>query len=312
MSAQTVNVGVPPAPKPIGEPEPEPRRKRNRLPYLLLAPTVLWLVIFFVVPIFTSVSASVQEGSLDQGYTLTWHWANFSDGWSQYNGQFGRSLLFAFLCTVFCLLMGYPLAYFIAFKGGKWKTLLMALVIVPSFTSFLIRTIAWKTILSDNGVVVHILNDLHILNFTSAIGFTVGNHVLASPAAVVCGMVYNFLPFTVLPLYTSLEKIDPRLHEAGADLYCSPLTTWRRVTLPLSMPGVVGGTLLTFIPAAGDFVNAQLLGTPQQSMIGNVIQSRFLVINDYPGAAALSFSLMIVILLLVIAYVRRAGTEELV
>src|SRR5581483_4585158 len=145
MSAQTVNVGVPPAPQPVGEPEPAPRRKRNRLPYLLLAPTVLWLVIFFVVPIFTSVSASVQEGSLDQGYTLTWHWANFSDGWSQYNGQFGRSLLFAFLCTVFCLLMGYPLAYFIAFKGGKWKTLLMALVIVPSFTSFLIRTIAWKT-----------------------------------------------------------------------------------------------------------------------------------------------------------------------
>jgi spermidine/putrescine transport system permease protein len=313
VSAQTVNVGVPPAPKPIGEPEAGPRRgKRNRLPYLLLAPTVLWLVIFFVVPIFTSVSASVQEGSLDQGYTLTWRWANFSDGWSQYSGQFGRSLLFAFLCTVFCLLMGYPLAYFIAFKGGKWKTLLMALVIVPSFTSFLIRTIAWKTILSDNGVVVHVLNDLHLLNFTSAIGFTVGNHVLASPAAVVCGMVYNFLPFTVLPLYTSLEKIDPRLHEAGADLYCSPLTTWRRVTLPLSMPGVVGGTLLTFIPAIGDYVNAQLLGNPNTLVIGQSIEHEFLQDSTgYPLASALSVILMAATLVIVLLYVKKAGTEDL-
>jgi spermidine/putrescine transport system permease protein len=311
MSAQTVNVGVPPAPTPVAEPEP-PRRKRNRLPYLLLAPTLLWLIIFFVVPIFTSVSASVQEGSLDSGYTLTWRWANFTDAWHQYNGQFGRSFLFAFLCTIFCLLMGYPLAYFIAFKGGKWKTLLMALVIVPSFTSFLIRTIAWKTILSDNGIVVHVLNDLHILNFTSAIGFTVGNHVLASPAAVVCGMVYNFLPFTVLPLYTSLEKIDPRLHEAGADLYGSPLSTWRRVTLPLSMPGVVGGTLLTFIPAVGDYVNAQLLGNPNTQVVGQSIEHEFLQDSTgYPVASALSVILMAVTLIIVLAYVRKAGTEDL-
>jgi spermidine/putrescine transport system permease protein len=311
VSAQTVNVGVPPAPAPAAEPGPE-RKKRNRLPYLLLAPTLLWLIVFFVVPIFTSVSASVQTGSLDEGYTLTWRWANFSDGWAQYHAQFGRSFLFAFLCTVFCLLMGYPLAYFIAFKGGKWKTLLMALVIVPSFTSFLIRTIAWKTILSDNGVVVRILNDLHILNFTSAIGFTVGSHVLASPAAVVCGMVYNFLPFTVLPLYTSLEKIDPRLHEAGADLYCSPLSTWRRVTLPLSMPGVVGGTLLTFIPAVGDYVNAQLLGNPNTQVIGQSIEHEFLQDSTgYPLASALSVILMAVTLIIVLAYVRKAGTEDL-
>jgi len=244
MSAQTVNVGVPPAPTPVAEPEPL-RKKRNRLPYLLLAPTLLWLIVFFVVPIFTSVSASVQEGSLDSGYTLTWRWANYSDGWAQYHAQFGRSLLFAFLCTVFCLLMGYPLAYFIAFKGGKWKTLLMALVIVPSFTSFLIRTIAWKTILSDNGVVVHLLNDLHIINFTSAIGFTVGNHVLASPAAVVCGMVYNFLPFTVLPLYTSLEKIDPRLHEAGTEMRTD---RFLRATGSPYMIAVINAALATSAP----------------------------------------------------------------
>ncbi|MGH3415787.1 MAG: ABC transporter permease, partial [Actinocrinis sp.] len=215
MSAQAAAGPVATAPGPPADSGAPRRRKRNKLAYLLLAPTLLWLIVFFVVPIFTSVSASVQEGSLDQGYALTWRWANFSDGWSQYHMQFGRSFLFAFLCLVFCLLLGYPLAYFIAFKGGRWKTLLMAMVIVPSFTSFLIRTIAWKTILSDNGIVVHVLNDLHITSLTSAIGFTVGDHVLASPAAVVCGMVYNFLPFTVLPLYTSLEKIDPRLHEAG-------------------------------------------------------------------------------------------------
>jgi spermidine/putrescine transport system permease protein len=313
VSAQTVNVGAPPGPTPAPSAGPEvPRRRRNRLPYLLLAPTLLWLVVFFVVPIFTSVSASVQTGSLDDGYTLTWRWANFSDGWAQYHAQFGRSFLFAFLCTVFCLAMGYPLAYFIAFKGGKWKTLLMALVIVPSFTSFLIRTIAWKTILSDNGVVVHVLNDLHILNFTSAIGFTVGNHVLASPAAVVCGMVYNFLPFTVLPLYTSLEKIDPRLHEAGADLYCSPWSTWRRVTLPLSMPGVVGGTLLTFIPAVGDYVNAQLLGNPNTQVIGQSIEHEFLQDSTgYPVASAMSVVLMAVTLIIVLLYVKKAGTEDL-
>jgi len=311
VSAQAANLGAPPAPPPAAGPE-APRRRRNRLPYLLLAPALLWLIVFFVVPIFTSVSASVQEGSLDNGYTLTWRWANFSDGWAQYHMQFGRSFLYAFLCTIFCLLLGYPLAYFIAFKGGRWKTLLMALVIVPSFTSFLIRTIAWKTILSDNGIVVHVLNDLHITDLTSAIGFTVGDHVLASPAAVVCGMVYNFLPFTVLPLYTSLEKIDPRLHEAGTDLYCSPWSTWRRVTLPLSMPGLVGGTLLTFIPAVGDYVNAQLLGNPNTVVIGQSIEHEFLQDSTgYPIASALSVLLMAVTLIIVLLYVRKAGTEDL-
>ena len=264
MSAQVANVGVPPAPAPNPAAELEPRRrKRGRLPYLLLAPTLLWLIVFFVVPIFTSVSASVQEGSLDDGFALTWRWANYSDGWSQYATQFERSFLFALLCTVCCLLLGYPLAYFIAFKAGRWKTLLMALVIVPSFTSFLIRTIAWETILSDHGTVVRILRDVGALDVTSALGLTSSDHVLASPGAVVFGMVYNFLPFTVLPLYTSLEKIDPRLHEAGTDLYCSPWKTWRRVTLPLSMPGVVGGTLLTFIPAVGDYINAAAARQPE-------------------------------------------------
>ncbi|HEV2347282.1 MAG TPA: ABC transporter permease [Actinocrinis sp.] len=313
MSAQPADVGVPPAPAPRPAANSEPRRKkRNRLPYLLLAPTLLWLIVFFIVPIFTSVSASVQEGSLDEGFTLTWRWANYADGWSQYATQFGRSFLFAFLCTVFCLLLGYPLAYFIAFKAGRWKSLLMALVIVPSFTSFLIRTIAWETILSDNGTVVRILRDVGALNVTSALGLTASDHVLASPGAVVFGMVYNFLPFTVLPLYTSLEKIDPRLHEAGADLYCSPWKTWRRVTLPLSMPGVVGGTLLTFIPAVGDYINAQLLGNPNTKVIGQIIEDEFLHDSTgYPIASAMSVILMAVTLIVVLSYVRKAGTEDL-
>jgi spermidine/putrescine transport system permease protein len=280
---------------------------------LLLAPAVIWLIVFFLVPILTSVSASMQEGSLDSGYALTWHWQTYTDALSLYDKQFSRSFLYATLCTVFCLALGYPLAYFIAFKAGKWKNLLLALVIVPSFTSFLIRTIAWKTILADNGPVVGVLNDLHVLDVTSAIGFTVGNHVLASPASVVCGMTYNFLPFMVLPLYTSLEKIDPRLHEAGADLYCSAFKTWRHVTVPLSMPGIVGGTLLTFIPAIGDYVNAQLLGNPNTQVIGQVIENEFLKDSTgYPTASAISVALMVVTLAIVLVYIRKAGTEDLV
>jgi spermidine/putrescine transport system permease protein len=188
----------------------------------------------------------------------------------------------------------------------------MALVIVPSFTSFLIRTIAWKTILADNGTVVHVLNSVHLLKLTTALGWTVGNHVLASPVAVVCGMVYNFLPFTILPLYTSLEKIDPRLHEAGADLYCSGYQTWRRVTLPLSMPGVIGGTLLTFIPAVGDYINAQLLGNPNTTVVGQRIEDLFLrQTNGYPVGSAMSVVMMVGTLIIVMSYIYKAGTEDL-
>jgi spermidine/putrescine transport system permease protein len=204
-------------------------------------------------------------------------------------------------------------AYFIAFKGGKLKSLLMALVVVPSFTSFLIRTIAWKTILSDNGPLVHALNGIHVIPLTTSLGWTVGNHLLASPFAVVFGMVYNFLPFTILPLYTSLEKIDPRLHEAGNDLYCGTFATWRRITLPLSMPGVIGGTLLTFIPAVGDYINAQLLGNPNTGVVGQKIEDLFLrQVSGYPVGSAISVVLMVGTLILVMLYIRKAGTEDLI
>jgi len=289
---------------PGGTQAPRRRRRFLGLPYWLLAPGLLWLTFFFIVPMVTLVSTSLQTGDIDNGYQLTWHWANYSHALSTYGPQFLRSLEYAGIATVAALLIGYPLAYTIAFKAGVWKNFLLVLVIAPFFTSFLIRTLAWETILADNGLVVGFMRNVHLLSSEG--------RLLATPLAVVCGLTYNFLPFMTLPLYASLERMDPRLIEAATDLYSSPFTAFRKVTWPLSIPGVVAGTLLCFIPAAGDYVNVEFLGSPGQQMIGNVIQSRFLVANDYPVASALSFALMLAILVLVMAYVRRAGTEELV
>ncbi|MFJ8494031.1 ABC transporter permease [Streptomyces sp. NPDC094038] len=301
---------APPAPAPEQQ---KPPRKRGRFtPYWLLLPGILWLVIFFALPMIYQASTSIQTGSLEEGYKVTWHFATYWDAISEYWPQFLRSVFYAAAATVLCLLLGYPLAYLIAFRAGRWRNLIMILVIAPFFTSFLIRTLAWKTILADNGPVVHVLNSLHILSVTDFLGWTAGDRVLATPLAVVCGLTYNFLPFMILPLYTSLERIDGRLHEAAGDLYAKPWTTFRKVTFPLSMPGVVSGTLLTFIPAAGDYVNAELLGSTDTRMIGNVIQTQFLRILDYPTAAALSFILMAAILAMVTIYIRRSGTEDLV
>ncbi|KFF99225.1 ABC transporter permease [Streptomyces europaeiscabiei] len=300
----------PPAPAPTtGKP---PRRRGHWTPYLLLAPGLVWLLVFFAMPMVYQASTSVQTGSLENGYQVTWHFATYWDALSEYYPQFLRSVLYAGSATLLCLLLGYPLAYLIAFRAGRWRNLILILVIAPFFTSFLIRTLAWKTILSDGGPVVGALNTLHVLDVTSWLGLTAGDRVLATPLAVVCGLTYNFLPFMILPLYTSLERIDGRLHEAAGDLYARPFTTFRRVTFPLSMPGVVSGTLLTFIPASGDYVNAELLGSTNTQMIGNVIQSQFLRILDYPTAAALSFILMAAILLMVTVYIRKSGTEDLV
>ncbi|MFD9487576.1 ABC transporter permease [Streptomyces sp. NPDC059991] len=286
--------------------------RKRLVPYWLLVPGLLWLVVFFALPMVYQASTSVQTGSLEKGFQVTWHFQTYWDAFKEYYPQFVRSLLYAGTATLLCLLLGYPLAYLIAFKAGRWRNLILVLVIAPFFTSFLIRTLAWKTILADGGPVVHALNSLHVLDVTSWLGWTEGNRVLATPMAVVCGLTYNFLPFMILPLYTSLERIDPRLHEAAGDLYATPATTFRKVTFPLSMPGVVSGTLLTFIPASGDYVNAELLGSTDQKMVGNVIQSQFLRVLDYPTAAALSFILMAIVLVMVTVYIRRAGTEDLV
>jgi spermidine/putrescine transport system permease protein len=279
------------------------RLSRRATPYLLLAPGLAWLAVFFVVPMYYLANTSLQSGSLDVGYTFNWAWHNYKDALTLYQTQFLRSIKYAGLATVFALLISYPLAYWIAFRAGRWRNLFLLLVIAPFFVTYLIRTLAWETILSDDGFVVNLLQSLGILS---------GNgRLLATSTAVIAGITYNFLPFMVLPLYVSLEQMDGRLIEAAQDLYASKFKAFLRVTLPLSLPGVFAGTLLTFIPACGDFINAQLLGSPGQYMIGNVIQSKFLAITDYPAAAALSFVLMAAILAAVLAYARLLGTERL-
>ncbi len=282
-------------------------------PYFLLLPGALVLVIFFVLPILTLVNSSLTTGGMEEGYTFSWAFSNYWDVWTEYWPQFLRSFLYAGTATVLTILLSYPLAYMIAFKvQPKTRPFLLVLIIAPFFTSFLIRTLAWTTILSDDGVVVSFLRHTGVLWITDLIGLTSDDRVLATPLAVILGLTYNFLPFMTLPLYASLEKQDRSLVQAAGDLYASSWTAFWKVTWPLSLPGVVSGTLLTFIPAAGDYVNATFLGSMRESMAGNVIDALFLRVRDYNHAAAMSISLMAAIVALVIVYVRRAGTEELV
>jgi spermidine/putrescine transport system permease protein len=278
-------------------------RHRGLTPYLLLAPGIAWLAVFFLVPLGFLAYQSLQSGSIDFGYAFDWAWGNYWDAIHNYRRQFIRSFEYAGIATVLALVISYPVAYWIAFRGGRWKNLLLLGIVAPFFVTYLIRTLAWGTILSDSGFVVSTLRDLHLLG--------ADGRLLATSNAVVAGITYNFLPFMALPLYVSLEQIDHRLIEAAEDLYASRWKAFLRVTLPLSLPGVVAGTLLTFIPAAGDFINAQLLGGTKQHMIGNVIQAKYLELIDYPAAAAMSFVLMAVILILVLAYARALGTEQL-
>ena len=327
--------------------------RRLLSPYLLLAPGLLWLIVFFVLPTIQMFLYAVSTGSVDFGYRVTWTFDAFTSIPRYFSRQFANSLIYGTLATVITFLISYPLAYFIAFRGGRYKNLILFLVIAPFFTSFLIRTISWQIILGNNGPVIGLIHAVDIFrqvpeNFT----------FMGEPVAVVSGLVYNFLPFMTLPLYVALERIDPRLIEAAQDLYAGP---WRprgwiygavgggllgalvgfgidwdvvvfavvgamvgaivigafvsesflRVTFPLSLPGVFAGSLLTFIPALGDYVNATLLGSPKTQMIGNVIQARFLESNDYPTASALSIVLMVGIIVAVMVYARMLGTEDL-
>ncbi|HEU5476412.1 MAG TPA: ABC transporter permease [Gaiellaceae bacterium] len=278
-------------------------RHRGATPYLLLAPGMLWLGVFFLVPVGFLVYQSLQSGSIDFGYAFNWAWGNYWDAIKGYRGEFERSFEYAGLATLIAFVVSYPVAYWIAFRGGRWKNLLLLFIVAPFFVTYLIRTLAWETILSDHGLVLRILTDLHLVSS--------GGRVLATGTAVVAGITYNYLPFMALPLYVSLEQIDQTLVEAAEDLYASKWRAFLRVTFPLSLPGVVAGTLLTFIPAAGDFINAQLLGSPTSHMIGNVINSKFNELIDYPAAAAMSFILMAIILAMVLGYARAVGTEKL-
>lgn len=275
--------------------------RRRIVPYFLLGPGTIWLVLFFVVPLFYMAELSLWSGSLGE-FEFSWNWANYSEALSAYDTQFVRSFSYAGAATLLALLISYPLAYAIAFKAGRWRNLMLFAVVAPFFTTYLIRTIAWETILSDESPVTEFLH---------TIGLAPSGHILATSWAVIAGLTYNFLPFMILPIYASLERIDVRLIEAAKDLYSSAAQSFWRVTLPLSAPGIVAGTLLTFIPAAGDYVNAQFLGGAGNRMIGNVIQSLYLSQADYPSAAALSFVLMALIMVAVVVYIRFAGSEAL-
>ncbi len=279
------------------------RRLRWAVPYLLLTPGGLWLTVFFVVPMLAMASVSLQEGSLARGFALTWNVGIYPDSILRWDTQLIRSLEYGLIATVLTMLIGYPMAYTIAFRGGRYKNILLLLVILPFFTSFIIRTISWKFVLADQGILLGTLKSWGLLDSTF--------HLIATPIAVVSGITYNFLPFVVLPLYVTLEKIDPSLIEAAADLYASRSRAFLRVTLPLSLPGVFAASLLSFIPAVGDYINAELLGSRDTTMIGNVIQRLYLQNNDYPQAAALSVVLMIALLAGVLVYQRMLGGAEL-
>jgi spermidine/putrescine transport system permease protein len=273
------------------------------LPYLLALPAMAWLVAFFVLPLLAQVVTSLSQGSLVTHWRFTWHWQNYFDAVDTYGRLFARSFGYAALATLFTVLIGYPLAYFIVFRAGRWKLLLLFPVVVPFLITYLVRTVSWLALLSDGGIVLSTLKSLHLM---PADGYLIG-----TPAAVIFALAYNFLPFSVLPIYASLDKIDPVLLRAAADLYASPWVTFRKVVLPLSLPGIFAGSLLTFIPAAGDYVNAQMLGAPGQQMIGNAIQAQYMVTLNYPLAAAASIILMISLLLCVAIYSRLFGTKDL-
>jgi spermidine/putrescine transport system permease protein len=290
-----------------------PEARRRIAPYGLLKPGALWLALFYLAPLVTllRLSMSTLPSRFAVDAEFDWNVGNYTDAFTDFGPQFERAFLYAAIATVLTILIGYPLAYVIAFRGGKYRSLMLGLVVVPFFTSYLIRTIAWRSLLSDTGWVVQILDFMKLSGLLDSVGIMSNGRILQTPAAVIGGLTYNFLPFMILPIYVSLEKVDPGLVDAAQDLYSTSAAAFRKVVLPLSVPGVFAGTLLTFIPAAGDFVNAFYLGSPSTTMIGNSIQDQFLVQNNVPLASAMSFVLMAIITVLVLIYSRFFGTEDL-
>ncbi len=287
--------------------------RRALAPYGLLKPGILWLCLFFLAPLWSmlEMSLSAKKSRFDFSPSFSWHWGNYATALTDFGPQFGRSFFYAAAATVLTLLIGYPLAYVIAFRGGKFKSVLLGLVAVPFFTSYLIRTLAWQNLLADEGPIVGLINKLGVEQVFEWLHIMDNGRLMNTPAAVIGGLTYNFLPFMILPIFVSLEKIDARLVDAAMDLYSTATGAFRKVVLPMSLPGVFAGSLLVFIPAAGDFVNAQFLGSPQTTMIGNSIQDQFLRQLNYPVATAMSFVLMSVITVSVLVYAKFMGTEEL-
>ena len=288
-------------------------RTGRKAPYGLLSPGILWLILFFLVPMgsLLRIALSEKPNAFLPDYEFTWKWDNFSNAIERFQPELARSFGYAAAATVLCIIIGYPLAYYLAFRAGRWRSLLLALIMVPFFTSFLIRTIAWQTILGADGPALAVMEVLSLVPVTDAIGLTTNGAFLNTPEAVIGGLTYNFAPFMILPIYVSLEKIDPRLLDAARDLYSRPSEAFRKIILPLSLPGVFAGTLLTFIPAAGDFINAELLGNVRTGMIGSQITKLFLRESNYPEAAALSFIFMAIITVGVLLYAKVLGTDEL-
>ena len=278
------------------------RVKRQLAPYFLVLPGGLWLLLFFAIPMIAMLSLSLQQGDVVYGYRFTFHWQNYTDAISGYHDQLIRSLIYAGIGTLLLIALAFPVAYWIAFYGGKRKPTYLFLLLLPFFVSFVLRTISWRQILTDDGPVLHPLKQIGVLPDSY--------HLLGTPAAVIGGLVYNFLPFMVLPIYVALERIDPRVVEASRDLYASPALSFRKVVLPLALPGVFAGVLMSYVPMASDYVNSEVLGSSSTTMIGQVIQSKYLVTSDYPTAAALSFILMAVLLIGIFAYARALGTED--
>jgi spermidine/putrescine transport system permease protein len=276
--------------------------RRRLTPYLLVLPGGLWLAIFFVLPMVVMLSFSLMEGDIVNGFRLTWHWQNYTDGLSTYADQLARSLVYGVLATAACVLIAYPAAYWIAFHAGTRKSTYLFLMLLPFFVSFVLRTFSWKFLLSDDGIVLGPLKDAGLLPQDF--------HVIATGFAVVAGLAYNYLPFMVLPIYVALERVDPGLIEAAQDLYAGRVQAFVRVVFPLSLPGVFAGVLMTFVPVSADYVNATVLGGTNNTMIGNIIQNLYLVNTDYPQAAALSFALMAILLVGIFLYARVLGTED--
>ena len=287
--------------------------RRHMAPYGLLKPGMLWLSIFFVAPLWALLvmSLSSKESRFDFFPSFTWEWGNYQEAFTRFRPQFQRSFFYAGVATLLTILIGFPIAYVIAFRGGKYRMVLLGLVVVPFFTSYLIRTLAWTTLLSDNGPVLNTLETLRLVTVFEWLHIVDNGKLLSTPAAVIGGLTYNFLPFMILPIYVSLEKIDHWLVDAAMDLYSSRKSAFRRVVVPLAIPGIFAGSLLVFIPASGDFVNAQFLGGPNNTMIGNSIQDQYLKQLNYPVASAMSFVLMIIITVAVLVYTKFMGTEDL-
>ena len=288
-----------------------PQLRRRLTPYALILPGWLWLVIFFVVPTITMLSVSTMTGDDLTGFKQTFHWSTYSDAWNNYHVQIVRSLIYGLVATALCLVIGYPVAYWIAFRGGRYKNALLFLILLPFFVSFVIRTQSWEFMLDDHGMVLGVLRTFHLVGPLHAIGLVQSSgQILQTSTAVVGGLVYNFIPFTILPIYVALERISPELLEASSDLYGTKVATFGKVVLPLSLPGVFAAVLLTFVPVASDYVNATILGGTKTTMVGNIIQTQYFTNLDYPTAAALSFILMGLLLIGIFAYARVLGTQD--